>query len=656
MTTPASTGDPAASQRVLAARGALERHAWQEAFDAFTAADAETPLSGDDLEALAEVAFFTADVDVRQRAQERAFKAHAAAGDPIRAAAVALALAIDLGIQGQGSIAAAWSQRAARLLEGTSDTYAHGYLAAARSHAARSAGRFQEALEFAEEAVRIANTATDANLQAIALLSLGGLKIGTGDTSDGLSLLEEATAAAMNDELSPYLTGMTYCSMISACRDLNDYERASQWTEATERWCERSSVSGFPGVCRIHRAEIVALGGDFPRAALELERATEELARYRRLPPRADGLYAIGEVRLRMGDLDAAEQALRDAHAAGHTPQPALALIRLARGDARAAAKSIDAEVAETPEVWARARLLPAQVEIAIAAGHVGVAREAAAELASTFGMHDAPAARARTRDAAGRVALAEGQPIEALRELRAATAAWRDVGAPYEIARDRVVMASAHEALGDDEAVDLELSTARAEFERLGARLDLASTDAAIAAVAQRRAAPAQSRKTFLFTDIVGSTTLAELLGDDAWEQLLRWHDDTLRTTFTRAGGEIVNSTGDGFFVAFDDATAALDAAASAQRALADHRRSSGAAIAVRIGIHSTEATRRGTDYSGVGVHVAARVMALASGGGIVATEAALMAAGRQDGADLREAELRGFSTPVRVATVGWS
>ena len=648
--------DPAIPERLAEARAALEGHLWQEAFDRFTSADAETPLAGPDLEALAEAAFFTADVDERERAMERAFKAYGAAGDPIRAAAVALGLAVDVGIQGRTSIAAAWTKRAARLLEGSEETYAHGYLAIARSHVARAAGRFEEALAQAEEGVRIASRSTDPNLQAIALISLGGLKIGSGATDDGLALLEEATAAAVNDELSPYLTGMTYCTMISACRDLNDYERASQWTEETERWCERSSVAGFPGVCRIHRAEIVALGGDLERAKLELERAAQELSKYRRFPPLGDGLYAIGEVKLRMGDLDGAEAALRDANAHGHTAQPALAQILMARGDLRAAAKSIDAEVAETADMWGRARLLPVQVEIAVAGGRLATARDAAEDIGRIFATHDSPAARARTRDAAGRVALAEGRPADALRELRAATNAWREVGAPYEIARDRLVMAAAHEALQDDAAVDLELATARAGFDRLGARLDLAAADAAIEAVARRRAGPAQARKTFVFTDIVGSTALAELLGDEAWEQLLRWHDETLRRILASGGGEVVNSTGDGFFAAFDDAASAIGAAVEIQRTLADHRRASGAAIAVRIGLHTADASRRGSDYSGVGVHVAARVGGAAGGNEILATEAVLTAAGRPTDDALRQVELRGISTPVRVATVAWS
>ena len=157
--------------------------------------------------------------------------------------------------------------------------------------------------------------------------ALGALKIITGATSDGLGLMEEATIAAVNGELSPFVTGVTYCSMIAACRDLTDYTRASEWTEATERWCERQSVSGFPGICRVHRAEVMALGGSWERAEAELRQATTELAAYNAVPPMADGYYALGELQLRMGDLEMAEQSLREAHGLGRTPQPALARI-----------------------------------------------------------------------------------------------------------------------------------------------------------------------------------------------------------------------------------------------------------------------------------------------------------------------------------------
>ena len=656
MTSPGPDMATQIDQRLVTARAASQRHAWQDAFDAFTATDGDSPLGGADLEALAEAAFFTANIDTRERSLERAVKAHTAEGDRARAGAVALGISIDLLLQGRTSIASAWIQRATRLIEGEPEGYAHGYLALARGMAAQHAGRFDEALSLAEEAVRIGMSATNPDLHAIALISLGRIKLGAGSAADGLAFIEEATASAVNDELTPYLTGVTYCAMISACRDLNDVQRASEWTEATERWCDRTSVPGFPGVCRVHRAEIVALNGDWPRAASELEQATVELAKYRSVPPMADGLYAIGDIRLRMGDLDGAEAVLREANANGHTPQPALAMIRLARGDARAAAKSIDTEVDETADLWARARLLPAQVEIALAAGHLSKARAAAQSLGEILRTHDTPAARAKAADASARVRLADGEPAEAIRELRTAIASWREVGAPYEVARDRVVMAAALQAIGDHDAADLELATARAEFERLGARLDLAATEAMIQAAADRRAPTTQARKTFVFTDIVGSTVLAETLGDEAWEQLLRWHDATLPAIFARVGGEVVNSTGDGFFVVFDEPSAAVEAAITVQRALAEHRRESGAGIAVRIGLHTASASRRGADYSGMGVHVAARVAALAGANEILATQATLAETDANADESFQDVTLRGVSAPVKVGTIAWT
>jgi class 3 adenylate cyclase len=156
-----------------------------------------------------------------------------------------------------------------------------------------------------------------------------------------------------------------------------------------------------------------------------------------------------------------------------------------------------------------------------------------------------------------------------------------------------------------------------------------------------------------FLFTDIVGSTRLAEALGDHAWERLLRWHDQMLQTEVARQGGRIVHSTGDGVFAAFDTARQAIRSGIAIQRALAAHAMASGFAPPVRIGLHAAEATQRGEDFSGVGVHVAARIAALAGGGEILASTDALAEAGDVSTIDAREVEIRGVSEPVSVASV---
>jgi class 3 adenylate cyclase len=158
------------------------------------------------------------------------------------------------------------------------------------------------------------------------------------------------------------------------------------------------------------------------------------------------------------------------------------------------------------------------------------------------------------------------------------------------------------------------------------------------------------------MFTDIVKSTDLVGVIGDEAWENLLAWHDETLRSLFASHGGEVAHHTGDGFFVAFDDARSALASAVAVQRALAEHRRAHGFALLVRIGVHCAEATRRGQDYSGGEVHKAARIAALAGGGEILASaETVAEASGEFKVSDPREVAVKGVSEPVAVTQIDW-
>ncbi len=647
-----ATPDP-----VQAGREAIARHDWSQAFEQLTRADGDGLLAAADLESLALAAFFTAQADLVLSVKERAFKAYETAGDQVRAAYLALDIARNYGYAGKRSIASAWTRRAEKIIgPGDGETYAHGYLALVRSEAAGAAGDLDVAVREAERAVEIGDRAADVDLHAYALSNLGALKIATGATADGVELMEEASIAAVNGELSPFTTGVTACRMIGACRDLTDYRRASEWIEATEKYCDRQSLSGFPGVCRVHRAEVAAIGGAWERAEHELERATVELGAFNATPPQADGFYAIGDIRRLRGDFAGAEAALREAHARGRTPQPALALVRLAEGKVTAAVAAIDAAVAdETWDRWARARLLPAQVEILIAAGEKGRARIAVDELSEIVSGYPSPALEAGRLVALGRVLLGEDDAPGAIRELRAAIKGWREVGAPYEVSRARALLADALRTVHHDDDADLELQAALDDFRRLGARIDIERAEREQRDVEDRRSGPVSTRKTFMFTDIVGSTNLAEALGDQAWERLLRWHDDVLRGLVGSGGGEIVNSTGDGFFAAFESARAGIDCAVSIERALLDQRMTGGFALSVRIGLHTAEASRRGTDYSGKGVHVAARVASLARGGEILATAETLAEAGDVRTSDARRTPVKGVAEPVSLAAVTW-
>jgi class 3 adenylate cyclase len=209
--------------------------------------------------------------------------------------------------------------------------------------------------------------------------------------------------------------------------------------------------------------------------------------------------------------------------------------------------------------------------------------------------------------------------------------------------------------ALGDDDDADLELGAAVDEFRRLGARVDLEAAERELAAAIERRSGPRIVRKTFMFTDIVDSTGIAERLGDRGWEPLIRWHDEMLRDLVGQGGGEIVKTTGDGVFAAFDSARAAIETAIAVQAAVRAHEDPSGVSLLVRIGLHAAEASQRAGDYIGIGVNVAARVGTLASGAEILASAETLAEAGDVAATEPRTVAVKGVSVPIQVAGVFW-
>jgi class 3 adenylate cyclase len=301
-----------------------------------------------------------------------------------------------------------------------------------------------------------------------------------------------------------------------------------------------------------------------------------------------------------------------------------------------------------------RARLLPTQVEIALDSHDVADARLAAEELREIASSYDAPPWHASMHQALGAVLTTEGDPGEGIVELRKAVRHWTEAGLPFETAQARRWLASAHRAAGDEESAVLELRAASATFEELGATLEAARCQELIDS-----GAPTTGRRverTFMFTDIVGSTNLLETMGDEAWEGVLRWHDEVLRHVIEAHRGDVVHTTGDGFFASFADAGDAAACAVAIQRRLAEHRRAHGFAPQVRIGLHAAEAIEVGDDYTGIGVHEAARVGAVAEGSEIVVTSQTVELAPIPFPVEKeRSIAVKGLAEPVRVVTVVW-
>lgn len=159
---------------------------------------------------------------------------------------------------------------------------------------------------------------------------------------------------------------------------------------------------------------------------------------------------------------------------------------------------------------------------------------------------------------------------------------------------------------------------------------------------------------RTFLFTDIVRSTALVEAMGDEAWNEVLRWHDQTLRRLIAQHGGEEIKNVGDGVFAGFPQPGQAIECAVQIQRTLAEHRRDHGFAPQVRIGVHRSAATKVGQDYRGKGVHQAARIANEAQGGEILASWQTAQAC-KFAISEPREVTLKGVAQPVQVVSVNW-
>jgi len=228
----------------------------------------------------------------------------------------------------------------------------------------------------------------------------------------------------------------------------------------------------FRGQCLVHRSEIMQLRGEWSEALGEVEQARDRLADPPRQPALGMACYQQGELHRLRGEFAAAEEAYREAARWGREPHPGLALLWLAQGNVEASAAAIR-RVVDEAQALNRATMLPAYVEIVLAAGDEGAAREAADELAAIAADLQAPLLEAMSAAAAGMVLLEEGDPRAALEASHRACARWRELEAPYEYARARVLVGLACRALGDQQTGDLELAAAAQVFRQLGAAPD---------------------------------------------------------------------------------------------------------------------------------------------------------------------------------------
>ncbi|MGH8982570.1 MAG: transcriptional regulator, partial [Acidimicrobiia bacterium] len=371
-----------------------------------------------------------------------------------------------------------WLARAERLLEGRGETPAHAWFAVVRTYERMLTGDLPGARQWARHAIEVGSR-YDPAACAIGRVAEARLLILDGDVQQGLALLDEAGVATVSGDLDPLSTGVVYCELVCALQGVAQYDVAEEWTEAMERWCETNAIGSLHGRCRVHRAEILRLRGWCNEAESQALVACEELRPYLR---RELGwpLNELARIRLHKRDIAGAEEALLAAHRAGWDPQPGLALVRLAQGDAATAAASIRDALERPLRVPSkerppntdlqRAPLLEAQVEIEIAAGDIGRARSAADELELVAARFESKALVASAALARGRVRIADGDAAGGEQSFSEAVRLWNEVGAPYEAALARMGLAEAHRASGSEHRAVLERQAARTILEGIEA------------------------------------------------------------------------------------------------------------------------------------------------------------------------------------------
>lgn len=461
-----------------AARVALESGDFRRALD--VSRDLEESV--DALEVRAAAAYGAGELEAALSAWERLHAVHAAAGRHEDAAWAAVRVALNLLCEtGLLAPVRGWVGRTQHHLDGLPVGRVHALLAIVRTYERFLSGDPASALEPALEAVELGTAFGVDPARGLGRVALARLAIHAGDVDRGLALLDELAVGLGLGEFDPLTTGNVYCELICTAQWLGRHDRAREWTDVMERWRHGPAFGATHGRCRVHRAELLRMSGPGDLAEAEALGACAELRPWLR---REFGwpLVELGTIRLRRGDLPGAEEAFLAAHQHAWSPQPGLALLRLAQGHAAIAAALVADAIEHPLPVPSKeqppfgdlrlAPLLEAQAEIASATGDAGAARSAAARLAQIAARYASPWLVAGAALARGRASLLEGDVSEAIVACDTAVATWSELGAPYESAVGRLVSGAAHQRAGNHERARMEWQAARDALEAFGAVL----------------------------------------------------------------------------------------------------------------------------------------------------------------------------------------
>ena len=401
------------AQRAESARTAIRMAAWGQAIEALDVDGARD--SAECLEALAEASYgagsFEACIEAWEDLHSLLVRQGAGVEAGRAAAMIALYLMMDTGLMAP---VRGWLRIAERHLDGTGDHPVRAIVAMVHAYERFMCGSMDEARRYATAAVEFGERFDVRPAVVIGRTCIARVTIFDGDVDLGLGLLDEVGAVLMSGAVDPLTTGMMYCEIICAAQGLLMPDVAAQWTDVMERWRHGAAFGGINGRCRVHRAEVLRMSGTCDVAEAEALAACDELRPWMR---REYGwpLVELGNIRLRAGDFDGAEAAYQEALDHAWSPQPGLALVHLARGEADLAATMIDDAIRHPVDIPSKERpphgplrlapLLDAQAEIAAERGDLDTLHRVAAELGSIVERYPSSMLRAMSL-------LARGTPL----------------------------------------------------------------------------------------------------------------------------------------------------------------------------------------------------------------------------------------------------
>ena len=453
------------SSTLDSAHAAFDRGDFETAKQEFEAALADEPTA-EALDGLGQSLWMLCEIEEGIARREDAYAEFRRSNDVSSAAEVALWLVVEQATSlGNQSAANGWFKRAERLLADAPLCAAHANLEVARGQQAAPA----EARRHFERATEIGKELGDLESEVLGLSQLGFLEVSLGDLEGGMSLLDETMAAAMGGEVrDPWTIGTTCCSMLFACEQISDLQRAAEWCRVVTQFTERRSYVPLSALCRSVLAGVLISAGEWERAEAELETALNAYGGLGR-PLAAYPLTRLADLRIRQGRIDEAEQLLGGWEDHPYATVTAISLL-IARGEIPLARARLDHALdALGPESPVAVRLLPLRVSACLAEQDLEEAAATSKRLdqrAEEIGHQHVVAIAAF---AAAECAAASGAP-DATKRIQAARDLFRRLELPLEEGRALLLLAQVASAGVPDLAV-AEGRAALETFERLGAR-----------------------------------------------------------------------------------------------------------------------------------------------------------------------------------------